>query len=101
MTAFIISLVTLVLGYLIYGKVAERVFGTDTKRQMPAYTLNDGVGLYAAAYVESISNSVFKHCRPRPYFRCDNGHHVWSRRHLYGLSPELFSAVPSMILFRQ
>jgi carbon starvation protein CstA len=43
MTAFIISLVTLVLGYLIYGKVAERIFGTDTKRQMPAYTHNDGV----------------------------------------------------------
>ena len=36
MITFCIALVLLVLGYLIYGKLAERVFGIDPKRETPA-----------------------------------------------------------------
>ena len=43
MITFCIALVLLVLGYLIYGKLAERVFGIDSKRETPATYMADGV----------------------------------------------------------
>lgn len=43
MASFIISIVALVLGFVIYGRVVERVFGADAKRITPAYAMNDGV----------------------------------------------------------
>ena len=43
MITFCISLVLLVLGYLIYGKLSERVFGADPKRETPAQYMADGV----------------------------------------------------------
>lgn len=43
MTTFVIALVLLVAGYLVYGAVAERVFGILPKAEMPAYKYNDGV----------------------------------------------------------
>lgn len=42
MITFIISLIALVLGYFIYGKFVERVFGPDD-RETPATRINDGV----------------------------------------------------------
>lgn len=43
MVTFCISLLALVLGYLIYGAVVEKVFGVDPERQTPCYTKTDGV----------------------------------------------------------
>lgn len=43
MTAFLISLAVLVDGYFLYGLLAEKVFGTDPARTMPAYSKTDGV----------------------------------------------------------
>lgn len=43
MTLFIISLVTLIAGYALYGRVAERVFGIDPSRPTPAMACADGV----------------------------------------------------------
>ena len=43
MITFCIALVLLVLGYLIYGKLSERVFGADPKRETPAQYMADGV----------------------------------------------------------
>ena len=42
MITFIISLLALVLGYMVYGKFVERVFGPDD-RETPAVTKADGV----------------------------------------------------------
>jgi len=42
MYSFIISLLILLIGYLFYGKLTERVFGPDD-RETPAYAVNDGV----------------------------------------------------------
>ena len=42
MITFTISLVALVLGYLLYGKFVERVFGPDD-RETPAVSMADGV----------------------------------------------------------
>lgn len=43
MTTFFIAIAVLVLGYLIYGKFVEKVFGIDTQRATPATTMADGV----------------------------------------------------------
>jgi len=43
MVSFIIGVVALVLGYLIYGKLAEKIFKIKPELQTPAMRLNDGV----------------------------------------------------------
>lgn len=43
MITFFLSILALVLGYLFYGRLVERIFGSDPTRQTPAETLNDGV----------------------------------------------------------
>ncbi|KHE66926.1 carbon starvation protein A [Halobacillus sp. BBL2006] len=42
MITFIASIVFLIVGYLIYAKVVERIFGIDDKQSTPAYTNHDG-----------------------------------------------------------
>lgn len=43
MITFFISIALLVLGYIFYSKVAERIFGADEKRETPAIRMKDGV----------------------------------------------------------
>ena len=43
MITFIISLIALVVGFVLYGTFVERVFGIDEKAQTPAVTMADGV----------------------------------------------------------
>ena len=43
MYSFIGSIIALVLGYFIYGKFVEGVFGIDTSRETLAKRLADGV----------------------------------------------------------
>ena len=43
MITFLISIVALILGYIFYSKVAERIFGADEKRKTPAISMQDGV----------------------------------------------------------
>ena len=43
MITFCVALVLLVLGYVIYGAVVEKVFGVDPSRKTPCYTMADGV----------------------------------------------------------
>ena len=43
MYTFLISIVVLIVGYLLYGRFVERVFGIDEKAATPATTKNDGV----------------------------------------------------------
>ena len=43
MYSFIISIVALVVGYLIYGRVVEKIFGADPARVTPAVSMQDGV----------------------------------------------------------
>ena len=42
MISFIISLLALIIGYLIYGRFVERVFGPDN-RPTPSVSMADGV----------------------------------------------------------
>ena len=42
MISLIISLVVLLVGFAVYGRVVERAFGPDD-RQTPAIAINDGV----------------------------------------------------------
>lgn len=43
MVTFGISLLLLIVGYIVYGKIVERIFGADPQKQTPAYTRQDGV----------------------------------------------------------
>ncbi len=43
MITFAISILFLILGYLIYGRISEKVFGVDASRPTPAVRLADGV----------------------------------------------------------
>lgn len=43
MITFLTAVILLVLGYVIYGSVVERVFGVDSNRKTPCYTMQDGV----------------------------------------------------------
>lgn len=43
MITFILSIVALVLGYLIYGKFVEKKFGVEEDRETPAISKSDGV----------------------------------------------------------
>ncbi len=43
MVTFIVSFVLLVLGYVVYGRVVEHVFGADASRPTPAVVNPDGV----------------------------------------------------------
>jgi len=43
MITFFISIVLLIAGYVIYGRLAERIFGVDKNRKTPALTMTDHV----------------------------------------------------------
>ncbi|UPQ85905.1 carbon starvation protein A [Ignavigranum ruoffiae] len=43
MITFILSCIALAVGYFVYGKFADRVFGTDPNRETPAVSNYDGV----------------------------------------------------------
>lgn len=43
MSLFLISVLALIVGYLVYGKFVERVFGIKEERQTPAHALKDDV----------------------------------------------------------
>ncbi|MBO5621668.1 MAG: carbon starvation protein A, partial [Butyrivibrio sp.] len=42
MISLIISFIVLIVGFLVYGRIAEKIFGPDD-RQTPALAINDGV----------------------------------------------------------
>jgi carbon starvation protein CstA len=43
MVTFVLSIMALVLGYLLYGRLVEKIFGADKNRETPALSMNDGV----------------------------------------------------------
>ncbi len=43
MITFIVSIALLIVGYFLYGKLVERIFGVDPNRPTPAYEHTDGV----------------------------------------------------------
>ena len=43
MISFILSIIALILGYVVYGKFIEKVFGIEPEKPTPAIEFNDGV----------------------------------------------------------
>ncbi|QEN08708.1 carbon starvation protein A [Oceanispirochaeta crateris] len=43
MISFLVCLAALVVGYFVYGKIVETIFGIEPDRKTPAYTMQDGV----------------------------------------------------------
>ena len=80
MYSFTICLLILVVGYFVYGRYVERVFGPEAKRPTPALTKADsGIdkgrrsGLYPLADLEDLYDSVFEYCRFGTDLRCYHG----------------------------
>ena len=44
---FIISVIALLVGYFVYGRIVERIFGPNPARSTPAKTKSDGVDYVA------------------------------------------------------
>ena len=47
MITFLVSIVLLVLGYIVYGRFVAKVFGVDANRPTPAIVNPDGVDYVA------------------------------------------------------
>ena len=73
MYSFTICLLILVVGYFVYGRYVERVFGPEAKRPTPALTKADGVDYIPLADLEDLYDSVFEYCRFGTDFRCYHG----------------------------
>ena len=43
MTTFLVSLIVLVLGYVVYGRIVERIFHIHPEQATPATILSDGI----------------------------------------------------------
>ncbi|MDR2841569.1 MAG: carbon starvation protein A, partial [Spirochaetaceae bacterium] len=43
MVSFIVGIAALIIGYIVYGKITERVFGIKPDKATPANSVNDGV----------------------------------------------------------
>lgn len=43
MYSFIISIIALIVGYIVYGKIVEKIFGIEPSRLTPSKKLSDGV----------------------------------------------------------
>jgi len=43
MITFLLSVLALLLGYFVYSKIIERIFGADPKKETPAISMPDGV----------------------------------------------------------
>lgn len=54
MISFVLSIIALILGYVIYGKIVEKIFGIEPERIPPAIEYSDGVD-----YVEISTPKAF------------------------------------------
>lgn len=43
MVTFLVAIALLIVGYLTYGKYVEKVFGANTNRKTPAFSMEDDV----------------------------------------------------------
>jgi len=101
MYSFIISIIVLILGYTVYGKIAERIFGVDKNRPTPAIANPDGVDYVPLPWWRVFLIQFLNIAGLGPIF----GAHLWalcSVLHRFcGLCSELFLQVEYTIIFRQ
>lgn len=75
---FILAAIALIIGYNVYGRFVEKIFGPNPKKATPAHTLKDGVDFVAMPKWKLWLNPAFKYrrCRSciRSYSRCT----LWS-----------------------
>ena len=59
MITFVCCLIALIVGYFVYGKFIERIFGIDAKRQTPAYTHQDAWIIFRCQLGKSLWSSFW------------------------------------------
>ncbi|WP_338789083.1 carbon starvation protein A [Metabacillus sp. FJAT-53654] len=53
MATFIVSVVLLIVGYFVYSRVVERIFGINDQRVTPAYTKTDGLDFMPMGWLKA------------------------------------------------
>ncbi|MDR1302630.1 MAG: carbon starvation protein A [Treponema sp.] len=54
MISFIIGIIALIVGYMVYGKLTEKIFGIKPNKPTPAIRLSDGVDFVALDWKKSL-----------------------------------------------
>ncbi|NAO99887.1 carbon starvation protein A, partial [Halomonas sp. MG34] len=54
MVTFVASILLLLVGYFIYGKVVERIFGINDRQRTPAYSKQDGLDYMPMSWWKAI-----------------------------------------------
>ena len=68
MISFFVCLAILIIGFMLYSKVAEKVFGPDD-RKPPALSMTDGSDYVPMGTPRIFLIQLLKHCRSGTYFR--------------------------------
>jgi carbon starvation protein CstA len=68
MVSFIIGIIALIVGYIIYGKVAEKVFGIKPDRPTPAKRIHDGVDFVEMDWKKSLMIQLLNIAGTGPIF---------------------------------
>ena len=85
MYSFIICFLILVASYFIYGKIVEKVAGTDETRETLAYRLQDGIDYIPMSKIKNFLVHFLNIAGLGPIFGAIQGGHCLVRQHSYGL----------------
>lgn len=99
MISFFLSLIALIVGYLIYGKIVEKMFGADETKETPAIRLEDGVDFVPMPAWKIFMIQFLNIAGLGPIFGAIAGA-LWDLPHFYGLFLALFLQVEYMIIFQ-
>lgn len=98
MTSFLVALVALIIGYAVYGKIVDSVFG-PTDRVTPAVRLNDGVDYMPLPTWKVFMIQLLNIAGLGPIFGALGGA-LWGRAFISGLCSGRFLRAESMTIFR-
>lgn len=99
MVTFIASIVLLIVGYIVYGKVVERIFGINDQNATPAYTNNDGLDYMPMSWWKASLIQLLNIAGTGPIFGAIMGA-LYVQSHLYGLLLVVFLLGRYMITFQ-
>lgn len=98
MTSFLIALAALVIGYAVYGKLVDSVFG-PTDKATPAIRLNDGVDYVPLPTWKVFMIQLLNIAGLGPIFGALSGA-LWGRAFISGSCSGRFSRAGFMTIFR-
>lgn len=90
MYSFIISIIALIVGYIVYGKIVEKIFGIEPSRLTPSKKLSDGVDYVEMGWKKAFLIQFLNIAGTGPIFGAVAGA-MWGQRHSYGSYLDVYS----------